>query len=289
MSNKDFQDILRKCRTLVGHFKHSVFASEKLKELQTQMGLPVLKVIQDVSARWNSSVHMLDGLVQIKAPLSAAMTYLPRAPDLLIALDWELITDCLPILKPFDVMTVELSGETYPTLSSIIPLVRGLQHTLKSIIANTTAGNALQKIVIDVIGRRLGILECDKIVAKSTFLDPRFKKAGFGLIENANNTEKLLIEELSYILNNKHQEDTCSVPIDVESNVLWKQFDTKVSQYLTLLALRRRVVHVVRSYFVLFSLPLKVCFIKLEFAFDEFHKQLSVDYLLLAILAYRWP
>lgn len=72
-------------------------------------------------------------------------------------------------------------------------LVRGLQHTLKSIITNTTAGNALQKIVIDVIDRRLGILECDKIVAKSTFLDPRFKKAGFGLIENANNTEKLLI------------------------------------------------------------------------------------------------
>lgn len=153
MSNKDFLDVLKKCRTLVGHFKHSVFASEKLKELQTQMGLPVLKVIQDVSTRWNSSVHMLDRLVQIKAPLSAAMTFLPRAPDLLSALDWELITDCLPILKPFDVMTVELSGEIYPTLSSVIPLVRGLQHTLKSIITNTTAGNALQKIVIEVIVR----------------------------------------------------------------------------------------------------------------------------------------
>ncbi|XP_060836462.1 E3 SUMO-protein ligase ZBED1-like [Rhopalosiphum padi] len=202
LSNKDFLGVLKKCRTLVGHFKHSVFASEKLKELQTQMGLPVLKVIQDVSTRWNSSVHMLDRLVQIKAPLSAAMTFLPRAPDLLTALDWELITDCLPILKPFDVMTVELSGEIYPTLSSVIPLVRGLQHTLKSIITNTTAGNALQKIVIEVI-------------------DPRFKKAGFGLIENANNTEKLLMEELSDILNNKHQEDTCSVPINsinVESN-----------------------------------------------------------------------
>jgi len=248
MSNKDFLDVLKKCRTLVGHFKHSVFASEKLKELQTQMGLPVLKVIQDVSTRWNSSVHMLDRLVQIKAPLSAAMTFLPRAPDLLTALDWELITDCLPILKPFDIMTVELSGEIYPTLSSVIPLVRGLQHTLKSIITNTTAGNALQKIVIDVIGRRLGILECDKIVAKSTFLDPRFKKAGFGLIENANNTEKLLIEELSYILNNKQQEDTCSVPINVESNVLWKQFDTKVSQVRSTLSTGITASLIIRQY-----------------------------------------
>lgn len=233
MSNKDFLDVLKKCRSLVGHFKHSVFASEKLKELQTQMGLPQLKVIQDVSTRWNSSFHMLERLVQIKAPLSAAMTFLPRSPDCLTALEWELINDCLPILKPFDIMTVELSGEIYPTLSSIIPLVRGLQHTLKSIVTKTITGTELNKIVIDVISRRLGILECNKIVAKSTFLDPRFKKAGFGLIENANNTEKQLIEELSYILNNKQQEDTSSVPIDVESNVLWKQFDTKVSQIRT--------------------------------------------------------
>lgn len=172
---------------------------------------------------------MLDILVQIKAPLSAAMTFLPRAPNLLSALDWKLITDCLPIWKPFDVMTVELSGEIYPTLSSVITLVRGLQHKLNSTITYTTAGNALQIVVIDIIVRRLGILECDKIVAKSTFLDPRFKKAGFGLIENANNSEKLLIEELSYVLNNKNQEDTCSVPVNVKSNVLWKQFDTKVS------------------------------------------------------------
>ncbi|XP_008178503.1 zinc finger BED domain-containing protein 1-like [Acyrthosiphon pisum] len=248
MSNKDFLDVLKKCRTLVGHFKHSVFASEKLKELQTQMGLLVLKVIQDVSTRWNSSVHMLDRLVEIKAPLSAAMTFLPRTPDFLTAIDWELITDCLPILKPFDIMTVELSGEIYPTLSSVIPLVRDLQHTLKSIITNTTAGNALQKITIDVIGRRLGILECDKIVAKSTFLDPRFKKAGFGLIENANNTEKLLIEELSYILNNNHQEDTCCVPINVESNVLWKQFDTKVSQVRSTLSTGITASLIIRQY-----------------------------------------
>jgi hypothetical protein len=58
------------------------------------------------------------------------MTFLPRAPNCLTTLEWELINDCSPILKPFDVMTVELSGVIYPTLSSVIPLMRGLQHTL---------------------------------------------------------------------------------------------------------------------------------------------------------------
>jgi len=61
-------------------------------------------------------------------------------------------------------------------------------------------------------------------------LEPSFVKAGFGLIENAKNTEKQqLIEEVSYILNNlAEQENTCSVLIDVEFNVIWKQFDIKV-------------------------------------------------------------
>jgi hypothetical protein len=152
---------------------------------------------------------MWDRLVQIKAPLSAAMTFFPRAPDLLTALDRELITDCLPILKPFDDIIVICWNISNTLFSHSIS--KGPSTYVKSIITNTTAGNSLQKIVIYVIGRWLGILECDKIVAKSTFLDPRFKKAGFGLIENANSIEKLLIKELSYILNNKHQEDTCSV------------------------------------------------------------------------------
>lgn len=95
---------------MVGHFKHSVFASTKLKEIQNQMSLPEFKIKQDVITRWNSSLIMLERLIQINAPLSAAVTFLPRAPDILTALEWELISDCLPLLKPFEIMTVELSG-----------------------------------------------------------------------------------------------------------------------------------------------------------------------------------
>lgn len=72
-SNTEFLDVLKKCRTLVGHFKHSVSASEKLRQLQIQMGLSQLKVKQDVTTRWNSSLHMMERLIEIKAPLSAAI------------------------------------------------------------------------------------------------------------------------------------------------------------------------------------------------------------------------
>jgi hypothetical protein len=59
------------------------------------------------------------------------------------------------------------------------------------------------------------------------------------------------MEELSDILNNKHQEDTCSVPINsinVESNVLWKQFDTKVSQIRSTLSTGITASLIIRQY-----------------------------------------
>jgi len=62
---------------IVGHFKHSNNATEKLKDFQLQMNLPPLKVKQDVPTRWNSSFIMMERLVNIKAPLSATMSTLP--------------------------------------------------------------------------------------------------------------------------------------------------------------------------------------------------------------------
>jgi len=88
---------------------------------------------------------MLKRLIQIKAPLSAAITFFPHAPNFLTALEWELISDCLPILKPFEIMTVELSGEQYPTLSMVIPLIRGLRYTLRNKTTTTAAGTLLKK------------------------------------------------------------------------------------------------------------------------------------------------
>jgi len=129
----------------------------------------------------------------------------------------------------------------------LIPLVRGLQYTLKSVVTKTITGTELNKIVIDVISRRLGILVCNKIVAKLTFLDPRFKKQVLGYLKIRIIRKNSLLRN-SYILNNKQQEDTSSVPIDVESNVLWKQFNTKVTQIRTTPSTGISALLIIRQY-----------------------------------------
>lgn len=85
------------------------------------------------STRWNSKLIMMERLLQIKAPLSAAITLLPRAPNGLTAVEWELIEHCIPLIKPFESMTTELSDEKYPKLSIVIPLIRATHFTLKVI------------------------------------------------------------------------------------------------------------------------------------------------------------
>lgn len=255
-NNSELSQILQTCKTIVGHFKHSTSATEKLKMYQNQMGLPQLKVKQDVSTRWNSKLILMERLLQIKAPLSAAITSLPRAPNGLTAVEWELIEDCIPLLKPFESMTTELSGEKYPTLSMVIPLIRGLQFTLGNIKPKTNPGQLLKTALSNSISRRLGSLEGDKISSKSTFMDPRLKKMAFGLMENANKVQKWIEEELCTIISENINEDTINnvtIPhddtsIQDQTSLLWKHFDSKLAQVKTTATPSVMVTLMIRQY-----------------------------------------
>lgn len=72
--------------------------------------------------------------------MSTALTFLPRSPNNLTDIEWELLEDCTPHLKPFESMSAELSGKNYQTLSMVIPLVRGLQYAIGKISPKTTSG-----------------------------------------------------------------------------------------------------------------------------------------------------
>jgi len=220
--------------------KMIVFDYQPLSIVENVPNLPILKVKQDVVTRWNSSLIMIERLIDIKNPLSATMSSLPRAPNYLNACEWEIILDCIHILKPLEIMTAELSGENYVTISSIIPLIRDLQHIIKSVQIKTSIGEAFKNTLIDVVNRRLGHLEKNMIVAKATFLDPRFKKNAFGLLENANNVQKLISDELTPMIicanndiNNSEVnkiQSTITASTSDTSNSIWDHFDSKVSQ-----------------------------------------------------------
>ena len=56
--NSKVQLLLKKCRSIVGHFKRSNIDKAKLTETQTRVGTAQHKLIQDVATRWNLCVNI---------------------------------------------------------------------------------------------------------------------------------------------------------------------------------------------------------------------------------------
>ncbi|XP_071051249.1 E3 SUMO-protein ligase ZBED1-like [Onthophagus taurus] len=241
LKHADLQQLLEKCKNIVGHFKRSTVASGELAKMQDQMKLPLLKVKQDVSTRWNSCLTMMQRLEELKVPLSAAMSNLPGSPSLLSSEDWALIKDCICILKPIEAMTSELSGEKYITLSIIIPLIRGVQHAVENAQPITSTGKVLQTNFHDILLRRLGYVESSKICAKATLLDPRLKILAFDKVINGNQALKWItqeVEDLIVTITQHLETPNSEIPCtqgradssENQASLLWEHFDIKAKQ-----------------------------------------------------------
>ena len=74
LSQRGVRNLLSLCHTIVGHFKRSTKATDKLKEIQQNLGLPAHSLKQDEATRWNSSLEMLKSVVEKKMALAAYAT-----------------------------------------------------------------------------------------------------------------------------------------------------------------------------------------------------------------------
>lgn len=117
--------IIKLCRSIVGHFKHSEVSTRLLREKQEQLNSPKLKLKQDITIRWNSTLMMLERLIAVKESLTLVSIALPRCPNMPTNEQWQVINDIVLLLKPFESLTIQLSSEQRPTLSKVIPLIRG--------------------------------------------------------------------------------------------------------------------------------------------------------------------
>ena len=73
-------DLLAMCRSIIDHFKHSSVVSHKLARIQDNLGLLQHTLRQDVATRWNSTLYMLQSVLEQKMALAAyaAENHIPQ-------------------------------------------------------------------------------------------------------------------------------------------------------------------------------------------------------------------
>ena len=74
LSQRAVIDILSSCRKIVGHFRHSSLAYSRLRVIQQNLGLSQHRLVPDEPLRWNSSLYMLQRILQQKMSLAPYAT-----------------------------------------------------------------------------------------------------------------------------------------------------------------------------------------------------------------------
>ena len=174
------QRVLGRCKKLVTHFKKSTKETYKLREKQEMLQLPQHMLIQDCVTRWGSTLAMLERLMEQQAPIAAVLMdgkvrhLMPEGEE------WSVIEVLVDILKPFQQATEAMGAVSYPTLSTVKPLLYKLVNRTLEVKENDTVVAKEVKLNIKRdLQERYSTPSVARILNITTFLDPRYKELPF--------------------------------------------------------------------------------------------------------------
>ncbi|XP_040582127.1 zinc finger BED domain-containing protein 4-like [Lepeophtheirus salmonis] len=178
---KVIKPVVDKVRVIVEFFRRSTAATNMLKSIQQQMGMPDLNLKQDCATTWNSTFYMLKRILESKDAVMSTLCVInaPIAP--LSQEKWEVVRETCTVLEPFEQVTLEISTKSYVTASKMLILCRGLQRvTVENQTSILTANvKELVNTLCAMMNKMFHRLEYNIVLSETTILDPRFKKLAF--------------------------------------------------------------------------------------------------------------
>ena len=112
----DLSPLVQKARNIVSFFRRSVVATDKLRQVQISIDNVCTKKLKpDVTTRWNSLLTMLRSLQDLKESVPSLLVLLGKVDLLLTESEWDVF---------------ELSSESYPSISKVLPLSKILRRHL---------------------------------------------------------------------------------------------------------------------------------------------------------------
>lgn len=125
--------IIKKCKKITSFFHRSSLATKALSRelLERKKGDVVL--MQSVYTRWNSSYDMLKSVDYALDAINVVLTTYDNNVPLLSATERKAIPQILRVLKPFVITTEKLSGDSYVTMSLVIPHTKQILMQLEEL------------------------------------------------------------------------------------------------------------------------------------------------------------
>ena len=73
--------------------------------------MPELRPKQECVTRWNSTFHMLKGVLESKNAIISTLAIINAPVDALSQEEWEVVRETCTVLEPFEQVTVEISAD----------------------------------------------------------------------------------------------------------------------------------------------------------------------------------
>ncbi|XP_043285284.1 E3 SUMO-protein ligase ZBED1-like isoform X1 [Venturia canescens] len=171
------KELITKIKVIVTYFKHSTPAADELRKSQVESSQ--LRLIQNVSTRWNSTFYMLERFLVLIDPISSILLKLPKSPPLLTADEIATVRDTVRVLQPAEMVTKDLSGQNYVTTSKIIPTVYCLKKSIEGVKTTSEIVENFKNAILKELDKRFKGIELNPLTAIANILDPRLKRMYF--------------------------------------------------------------------------------------------------------------
>ena len=119
---------------------------------------------------------MIERVIEQQLPISGVLLqrrdliHLEISPN-----EWRILEDIVQLLRPFKVATEYLSGERYPTISALGPLLNEIQKKISLSCDDTVAVREFKKALRNDLESRYINPDIRGLLRKASFVDPRFK------------------------------------------------------------------------------------------------------------------
>lgn len=174
LHDSGFDAVLAKCRKIVGHFKHSPSNTRELKEKQVAHNQKEESLVQDVPTRWNSTLEMIQRLLQNKAPIAETLSAQNSKISMLTDPELSKLKKLTELLEPCRYVTEILGGEHYISCSVVLPALCHLFRVMEPSDDDPVLILRLKKVFSEDLAKRKENANLSWLKL-ATALDPRFK------------------------------------------------------------------------------------------------------------------